>query len=71
MKNCMGNILRSIKHQRGVEEKKLYQKYTFMELIDKLDVIECYHRPGHRMRISEMTEEQKDLYTTLGFEPPA
>ena len=54
-----------------MKEKKLYQKYTFMELIDKLDVIECYQRPGHRICVGEMTEEQKDLYAMLGFEPPA
>ena len=57
--------------KKMMKEKILYQKYTFMELIDKLDVIECYQRPGHRIHISEMTEEQKDLYTMLGFDPPS
>ena len=57
--------------KKMMKEKKLYQKYTFMELIDKLDVIECYQRPGHRICVGEMTEEQKDLYAMLGFEPPA
>lgn len=57
--------------KKKMKEEKLYQKYTFMDLIDKLDVIECYQRPGHKMRISEMTEEQKYLYTILGFKPPS
>jgi hypothetical protein len=40
------------------------------ELLDELDVIECFEQPERDLRISEMTKKQSDLYRELGVEPP-
>ena len=44
-----------------MNDNDLYKRYTMQELLDELDVIECYEQPGHRHRISEVTRKQKDL----------
>jgi len=56
--------------KKKMDENHLYKKYTLQGLLDKLDIIECYERPGHSLRVGEMTEKQKELYNKLGFEPP-
>lgn len=57
--------------KKKMDDKHLFKKYTLQGLLDKLDIIECYERPGHTLRIGEMTEAQKELYNNLGFDPPA
>lgn len=53
-----------------MNEQGLYKNYTFHELLDDLDVIECFEQPGHTARVGEMTKKQKDLYTVLGVAIP-
>ncbi len=43
---------------------------TLQELLDDLDVIECFEQPGRKPHIGEMTKKQMDLYTKLGIEVP-
>jgi hypothetical protein len=40
------------------------------ELLDELDVIECFEQPGNSTRFGEITKKQKELYRKLGVEPP-
>ena len=56
--------------KKAMCDNDLYKRYTMQELIDDLDVIECYEQPGHRLRISEVTEKQKDLYKYFQVEVP-
>jgi len=39
-------------------------------VLDKLDVIECFENPGQELRVGELLEKQKDLYSKLGVAPP-
>jgi transposase len=53
-----------------MSEQNLYKDYTMHELLDDLDVIECFEQPGHRPHVGEMTKKQMNLYATLGVEAP-
>lgn len=53
-----------------MQEQGLYKDYTMQQMLDKLDVIECFSNPGHELRVGEVLEKQKDLYINLGVEPP-
>ena len=57
-------------HNTVMNEQGLYKNYTLHELLDDLDVIECFEQPGHTARVGEMTKKQKDLYTVLGVAVP-
>jgi hypothetical protein len=53
-----------------MKAQKLYKKYTMLQLLDKLDVIECFEDLGHGLRIGEITTEQNEIYQKLNVEPP-
>lgn len=57
-----------IKKQMHV--KGLLKNYAFPDLLDKLDVIECFDQPGKSFRVGKMLEKQKHLYHDLGVNPP-
>jgi transposase len=57
--------------KKAMSDHNLYKDYTLQELLDELDVIERYDRPGHRARVGEITQKQMDLYSCLGVNPPA
>jgi hypothetical protein len=54
-----------------MKESSLYRNYTMHEVLDKLDVIECFEYPGKDLVVGEILDKQRDLYQCLGFEPPA
>mgnify|MGYP007016093703 FL=1 len=54
-----------------MQDTGLFKKYTLQELLDKLDVIECFETPGQRMRVGEILEKQKDIYRCLNVDPPS
>jgi transposase len=56
--------------KKQMEARNLYRDYTMAGLLDKLDVIECFERPGRKLQIGEVLEKQKKLYTDLGIQPP-
>jgi len=39
------------------------------QVLDKLDIIECFEYLGKRMRVGEVLEKQHDLFVALGVEP--
>jgi transposase len=57
-------------HKR-MKEQLLYKDFTLHEVLDKLDVIECFEYPGKDFVVGEVLEKQQKLYRSLGFEPPA
>ncbi|WP_281884531.1 IS1634 family transposase [Paenibacillus sp. YYML68] len=57
--------------KKEMQEKKLFQRYTMQGLLDELDVIECYERPGHDLRFGEITKRQRELYELLEVAPPS
>jgi len=54
-----------------MQEGSLFKDYTLQEVLDELDVIECFELPGQRLMVGEMTQRQMDLYEKLGVMPPA
>jgi transposase len=49
----------------------LFKQYTLQGLLDKLDVIECFEHPGHKLRVGEVLQKQKKIYESLGVPPPS
>lgn len=62
-------VLVSYIHQR-MKAQNLYKKYTMHQILDKLDVIECFEEPGRTTRMGEILNEQMDIYQKLGVSPP-
>ncbi|MDP1510348.1 hypothetical protein L8C07_07390 [Paenibacillus sp. CMAA1739] len=56
--------------KKVMQKKKLFQLYTMQGLLDELDVIECYQRPGHNLQFDEITKRQLELYAALDVPPP-
>ena len=56
---------------KKMQEQDLYKDYTMQQLLDKLDVIECFSYPGRDLRVGEVLQKQVDLYTKLGVKPPS
>jgi len=57
--------------KKRMQEKKLYKDYTLQTLLDKLDVIECFERPNQRVRVGEVLEKQKAIYSAFDIEVPS
>ncbi len=53
-----------------MRETDLYKSYTMRQLLDKLDVLECYEDEKHALRIGEMLNKQAEIYEALGIELP-
>jgi hypothetical protein len=54
-----------------MNNKKMFKNTTMQEVLDKLDLIECFEQQGRPRRVGEVTKAQKGLYIGLGIEPPA
>lgn len=53
-----------------MKKKGLYSNYTMQQLLDKLDVLECFEDANHSLRIGEMLNKQAEIYEALGVEVP-
>lgn len=53
-----------------MKEANLYKDYTFHQLLDKLDVIECFEDASKELRVGECLEKQKQIYQALGVDVP-
>ena len=53
-----------------MKETNLYKSYSMQQLLDKLDVIECFEDKGHNLRIGELLGKQVEIYETLGVTLP-
>ena len=56
--------------KKKMQEKNLSRDYTLIGLLDTLDVIECFERPSHKLRVGEMLEKHRVLYAHLDILPP-
>jgi hypothetical protein len=55
--------------KKQMEEAGLFSKYTMHELLDELDVIECFTEPGKAPIQGEVLKKQEQLYRDLGVTP--
>lgn len=53
-----------------MQAEKLFSQHTLQEILDDLDIIECFEVTGQQLQIGETTQRQLDLYTKLGVTPP-
>ncbi|MGF7186968.1 transposase, partial [Desulfitispora alkaliphila] len=56
--------------KKKMQDNDLIKKHTLQDLFDEFDIIECYHQPGFKLRIGEVTQRQIDLYKKVGVTPP-
>jgi len=52
-----------------MEEAGLFSRYTMHELLDELDVIECFTEPGKAPIQGEVLKKQEEIYRQLGVAP--
>lgn len=57
--------------KKQMQDTGLFKKYTMQSALDKLDVIECFEAPGQQLRVGELLEKQKEIYISLGIDPPS
>lgn len=53
-----------------MKEANLYKMYTMQQLLDTLDVIECFEDKSHTLRLGELLNKQVAIYEALGVAPP-
>jgi len=56
---------------KQMQENNLFKEYTMQEVLDELDLIECFEVPGQKLQLGETTKHQMNLYTKLGVAQPA
>ena len=54
-----------------MRDNHLYRNYTMQSLFDSFDIIERYDFDGHRYHCSEITQKQRNLYSSFGVSPPS
>lgn len=55
--------------KQKMEEKGLFSKYTMHQLLDELDVIECFTEPGKAPIQGEVLKKQEQIYRDLDVMP--
>lgn len=55
--------------KKKMEENGLYADYTMHELLDELDVIECFTEPGKAPIPGEVLMKQEEIYRVMGVIP--
>lgn len=53
-----------------MKEANLYRTYSMQQLLNRLDVLECFEDKGHKLRIGELMTKQADIYEALGATLP-
>ena len=56
--------------KKRMQDNNLFKDYTLQQVLDKLDVIECFENPGDKLRVGEVLSKQNQLYLDLGVNPP-
>ena len=56
--------------KKQMQDNNLFKDYTLQQVLDKLDVIECFENPGDKLRVGEVLSKQSQLYLNLGVNPP-
>ena len=56
--------------KKQMQENSMFKNYTIQDVLDELDIIECYEQSGQKLRVGEVTRKQSTLYERLGVKPP-
>ena len=57
--------------KKQMQTHQLFKTYTLQSLLDQVDVIECFERPGHKLQVGEILQKQKKIYEYMEVEVPA
>ena len=57
--------------KKMMHDNNLFKNYTMQEVLDELDMIECFEQKGCSIRIAEATKKQLALYSALEIDPPS
>lgn len=57
--------------KKQMDKHRLFKKYTLIELLDELDIIERFTQPGKKAVVGEVTKKQKKLYEMMDVDPVA
>ena len=55
---------------KKMQKNKVFKDHTLQEVLDELDIIECFEVPGQKLMVGETTKRQIELYSKLGVTPP-
>jgi len=55
--------------KKKMDAAGLFSRYTMHELLDELDVIECFQEPGKSPICGEVLKKQEQIYRDLGVTP--
>ncbi len=56
--------------KKRMQTRNLFKIYTMYQVLDELDVIECFEQKGLKMRVGEITHRQADLFNDFEVLPP-
>lgn len=56
--------------KKQMQKKKLFKKMTIQELLDEIDIIECFQQEGHKLRVGEITKKQADIFEAMEVKNP-
>jgi hypothetical protein len=56
--------------KRKMQESELFKTCTMQEMLDQIDLIECFEQKGRKLRYGEITKKQSDIYEAFGIKPP-
>ncbi len=56
--------------KKQMQEKKLFKKMTIQELLDEIDIIECFQQEGNKLRVGEITKKQADIFEAMEIKDP-
>ena len=56
--------------KKQMQTNDLFKKYTLQGFLDQLDIIECFEEPGQKLRVGEILEKQKALYSAMDITLP-
>lgn len=56
--------------KKQMQIKGMFKQYTLQSMLDKLDIIECFEETGHKLRVGEILEKQKEIFGNLGVDVP-
>jgi transposase len=56
--------------KRRMQGTKLLKKYTMQEMLDQIDLIECFEQKGRATRYSEIIKKQSEIYEALDIKTP-
>ena len=56
--------------KKQMQTHQLFKTYTLQSLLDQVDLIECFERPGHKLQVGEILQKQKKIYEYMEVEVP-